>query len=171
MVSQELKRARQVSRLSPTQLARKVGRAPSTVTRIESGETQPTFELGVQLFDACGFRLVAEPTDPNFELEQLPMPSEPTTYPNPRGNNPWDNDTVNWLFEQPGVAARCSIGTLMECLRRQPGRVRNQPQRVADVETLARSFGVEQRKVHDASVGKDMVRLVRTDPGAPLYPW
>lgn len=99
------------------------------------------------------------------------MPTEPTTYPNPRGNNPWDNDSIHWLLEQPDVAGKFTHGVLFECLRRQPNRLRNQPNRVAEAEALARRFGVEQRRVHDPVLGKDMIRLVRTDPEAPSYPW
>lgn len=99
------------------------------------------------------------------------MPSEPTTYPNPRNDNPWDNDAVHWLLDHADVAAEFTRGALMECLRRQPGRVRNQPERVARAAELANRHGVQQRLVEDATIGKSVIRLIRTDPERPEYPW
>ena len=58
----------------------------------------------------------------------------------------------------------------MECLRRQPNRVKNQPQRVEEAAELARRHGVIQNSSYNANVGKSVVRLIRTDPGAPSYP-
>ena len=48
-------------------------------------------------------------------------------YPNPRKDNAWDNDAVQWLLDKPDVvAATFTRGTLMECLRCQPDKVENQ---------------------------------------------
>ena len=94
----------------------------------------------------------------------------PTTYPNPRNDNPWDNDAIHWLLDQPDVAASFKRGPLMECLRRQPGRLKNQPHRVEEATVLARSHGVIQRQEYDLGTGKELVRLYRTDPDRPRYP-
>lgn len=94
----------------------------------------------------------------------------PTTYPNPRGDNHWDNDAVHWLLEKPDVAERFKRGPLMECLRRQPGRLRREPHRVEQAAELAKRHGVIQRREFDPKTGKDMVRLYRTDPDRPCYP-
>jgi hypothetical protein len=94
----------------------------------------------------------------------------PSAYPNPRGDDPWDNDAVHYLLDQFDVSASFTRGPLMECLRRQPNRVKNQPHRVAEAAELARRHGVIQKPLFDAEVGKTVVRLIRTDLGAPAYP-
>lgn len=43
----------------------------------------------------------------------------PDTYPNPRNDDAWDNDTVHWLLRQKG-GRRWAHGVLFECLRQQP---------------------------------------------------
>ncbi|MFV0316207.1 MAG: hypothetical protein ACK5O2_04505 [Microthrixaceae bacterium] len=98
------------------------------------------------------------------------MPEAPTTYPNPRGDDPWDNDAVHYLLEQPDVDASFRRGPLTECLRRQANRLDKQPHRVAEAEQLARRHGVRQVLLHDRRIGKDIVRLIRTDAQAPKYP-
>lgn len=165
-----LRTARNSARLTPTQLSNMAGRAPSTVTRIESGSTQPSAALMAELLMHCGWELRAEPTDP-IKPEENTMPSAPTTYPNPRNDDPWDNDAIHWLLTHSDVAAAFKRGPLFECLRRQPGRLRNQPERVAEAAELARRHGVIQKPVYDAKIGKQIVRLIRTDPEAPTYPW
>ena len=93
----------------------------------------------------------------------------PTRYPNPRGDNPWDNDAVHWLLDKPDVAQRFKRGPLMECLRRQPARLRHQPHRVEEAADLARRHGVIQRREFDPGTGKTLVRLYRTDADRPRY--
>ena len=148
-------------------LAAKV--APSTVLRAESGQSEPSISVYARMIRATGARLrIDEPE----ETAMTPSgPTPPTTYPNPRGDNPYDNDAVHWLLEQPGVhAAGWTRGTLMECLRRQPNRVRNQPDRVDEAARLAARYGVLQKEETDPRIGKSLVRLHRTDPGKPTYP-
>jgi hypothetical protein len=99
------------------------------------------------------------------------MPTPPARYPNPRNDDPWDNDGVHWLLEHPGVAASRKRGPLLKCLRRQPGRARNEPDRVERTAAWAARHGVEQRNVYDAMIGKHIVRLIRHNPNAPHYPW
>jgi len=94
----------------------------------------------------------------------------PTAYPNPRNDNPWDNDAVHWLLDKPDVAAAFKRVPLFECLRCQPGRVRNQPHRVEEAARLARRHGVVQRQELDERLGKRIVRLYRTDADRPRYP-
>jgi len=94
----------------------------------------------------------------------------PSTYPNPRGDDPWDNDAVHYLLDQPDVAISFKRGPLMECLRRQPNRLKNQPHRVQEAAEFARRHGVIQKPVYNAEIGKTTVRLIRTDPRAPKYP-
>ena len=43
----------------------------------------------------------------------------PDRYPNDFGDDPWDNDAVHWLLDQPGVAAEWSRQRLFEALRRR----------------------------------------------------
>ena len=90
----------------------------------------------------------------------------PTRYP-AGGHDPWDVDAIYWLLEQPGGEewTRSSLG---ECLRRQPSRVENEPDRVAAAAAFARRHGVHQREF---SRGRGViVRLYRTDSDAPSYP-
>jgi hypothetical protein len=100
------------------------------------------------------------------------MPQGPRTYPNPRGDDPWDHDAVEWLLhEHPEVAREFTRGSLFECARRQPQRVRSQPKRVERAAEICRQYGVEQLAVFDPVIGRRVVRLRRTDPAAPLdYP-
>src|SRR5450432_3363990 len=100
------------------------------------------------------------------------MPTGPTTYPNPRGDDPWDHDAVQWLLlEHPDVAQEFTRGTLFECVRRQPQRLGNEPKRVERAAMFCRLYEVEQLEVFDPKVGKPIVRLRRTDPRAPKdYP-
>jgi len=97
-------------------------------------------------------------------------PEPPTTYSNPKGDNPWDNDAVHWLLDQFSKPKPFKRGPLMECLRRQPAQVLNQPHRVLEAEELALLHGVIQREEFDPRRGKTMVRLYRTDSGRPVYP-
>ncbi len=165
--------ARRAAGLSIRDLAERADRSVSTVSRIEAGGTEPSATLLAELLEQCGWRLTATPTDPNqlSQQEDLPMPTAPSTYPNPRNDDPWDNDAVHWLLEQPGVAASWKRGPLFECLRRQPGRVRNEPHRVVQAARLAAKYGVEQRDVYDPIIGKKIVRVIRHDAKAPQYPW
>lgn len=94
----------------------------------------------------------------------------PTTFPNPKGDNPWDNDAVRWLLLKPDVAAAFKFVPLFECLRCQPARVANQPHRVEEAAHFARRHGVLQRQEFDGRLGKRIVRLYRTDPDRPRYP-
>ena len=69
------------------------------------------------------------------------MTDVPSTYENPRRDDPWDNDAVRWLLTQPGSEHR-TFQTLFEALRRQPAWIENRPGRVADAASLARRHGV-----------------------------
>jgi hypothetical protein len=98
------------------------------------------------------------------------MAEAPVTYPNPRNDNPWDNDAVHWLLEHPGVAAHFDRGDLFECARRQPKRLESDLDRVILAAHLCGRYGVEQVQVFDPKLGKSIWRLRRTDPAAPEYP-
>lgn len=109
-------------------------------------------------------------------LHSKPLPIElrpnqpsalPATYPNPRNDDPWDNDVVHWLLEQAG-GAKWTRGVLFECLRRQPNQTAKDPKRVRAAAQFARHHGVVQRrKPHGQGT---IIRLMRTDPAAPQYP-
>lgn len=96
--------------------------------------------------------------------------SGPNHYPNPRGDNPFDNDAVHWLLEHADVSAQFDRHNLMECARRQPKRLENDVDRVILAARLCERHGVLQVQVFDAKIGKTVWRLQRTDPGAPIYP-
>ena len=98
------------------------------------------------------------------------MAEAPDTYENPRGDNPWDNDAVHWLLEHDDVAAEFDRHNLMECARRQPKRLDTDLDRVILAARLCERHGVQQVRVLDRRIGKEVWRLVRTDPGAPDYP-
>lgn len=68
----------------------------------------------------------------------------PTTFPNPRHDDPWDNDAVQWLLLKSG-ASKWTRGTLFEALRRQPRLVQDHPNVVAEAARLAACFGVQQK--------------------------
>ncbi len=61
------------------------------------------------------------------------MAVPPSTYDNPREDDPWDNDAVQWLLLQPGGSS-CTRHNLAECLRHQPARVKKQPELVQRAE-------------------------------------
>lgn len=94
-------------------------------------------------------------------------PPEPQTYPNPRGDDAWDNDAVHWLLLQDR-GATWTRGTLMEALRRQDRWVMNRPNVVADAAQLAARFGVLQVELPKGN--RTVTRLIRQDAGAPSYP-
>jgi hypothetical protein len=73
------------------------------------------------------------------------MAHAPDTFDNPRGDDPWDNDAVQWLLRQPGGEG-WTRGTLFKALRRQPGWVSQRPERVEQAAALARRHGVQQRE-------------------------
>ena len=101
----------------------------------------------------------------------MAMAIKPTRYPNPRGDDAWDDDAVQWLLEQPGVAGEFTRGTLFECARRQPRWLQQQPDRVERAAIFCRRHHVLQLEGFDPRVGKTNVRLKRTDPAAPpRYP-
>lgn len=91
----------------------------------------------------------------------------PDTYPNPRNDDAWDNDTVHWLLRQKGGRG-WTHGVLFECLREQPNQASKNPQRVRDAASLAKRHGVIQQRVSRGN--GSIVRLMRTDPAAPEYP-
>lgn len=156
-------------------LAALVHKPVSTIARIESGSSSPSVDLFNELLWVCGRTLAVVERNqlprhqPNRSTE-TPMPEAPTTYPNPRGDDPWDNDAVHYLLEKADVAASFRRGPLAECLRRQPNRLEKQPHRVAEAEEFARRHGVRQAPMYDRRIGKDIVRLIRTDADAPQYP-
>jgi hypothetical protein len=94
-------------------------------------------------------------------------PVTPSSYPNPRNDDPWDNDVVHWLLEQPGGES-WTCGVLIECLRRRLSQVTRNPERVDDAARFAKRHGV----VQDTAVrgNGSITRLFRTDPLAPTYP-
>lgn len=94
-------------------------------------------------------------------------PLPPTTYPNPRNDDPWDHDAVQWLLLQDRNS-RWTRGSLFEALRRQSHLERNRPDLLADASRLASRYGVRQIDV--ARGTGQITRIVRTDPGAPKYP-
>lgn len=99
------------------------------------------------------------------------MPTPPQTYSNPKGDNAWDNDAVQWMvLEHPDVAEAFDRGALMECARRQAHRLESDLDRVLLAARLCERYGVEQVEVFDPKIGKKVWRLRRTDSGAPEYP-
>lgn len=99
----------------------------------------------------------------NDDNSAAPEPAPPTTYTNVyERDDPWDNDAVCWLLEQPGADVWTRV-TLFEHLRRQPRLVRDAPQRVEEAAAFARAHGVKQ-------VPGRVIHFVRTDRDAPRYP-
>lgn len=98
------------------------------------------------------------------------MPEPPSTYPNPRGNDPWDNDAVHWLLEHPDVSEVFDHHNLFECARRQPKRMQDDLDRVILAAQLCERHGVQQVQIFDPKIGKTVWRLRRTDEAAPDYP-
>lgn len=98
------------------------------------------------------------------------MPTAPSTYPNPRSDNAWDNDSVHWLLKHPDVSEYFSRHDLMECARRQPKRLENDLDNVILAAQLCERHGVRQVQVFDRGIGKTVWRLRRTDADAPEYP-
>jgi hypothetical protein len=100
------------------------------------------------------------------------MPTGPTKYPNPRPDQPWDHDAVQWLLlEHEDVGREFTRGTLFECARRQPRRLELDAKRVERAAMFCRLYGVEQIPVVDPTRGIRIVRLRRTDPDRPRdYP-
>ena len=98
------------------------------------------------------------------------MANIPDRYPNPRGDNAWDNDAAHWLLEHEDVTEHFDRHNLMECARRQRKRLENDLDRVILAAQLCERHGVVQVEVFDRSIGKTVWRLQRTDPDAPEYP-
>lgn len=98
------------------------------------------------------------------------LPPPPDTYPNPRNDDPWDNDAIHWLLEHEDVAAAFTRHNLFECARRQPRRMEDDLENVILAAKICERYGVEQVEVFDQRIGKRIWRLRRTDPGAPEYP-
>ena len=82
-------------------------------------------------------------------------------------DDPWDANAVRWLLGRPGGSS-WTRGTLMECLRRQPNRLRSMPARVEAAARFAAANGVEQSE--ESRGGGKVVHLYRTDADAPEYP-
>lgn len=92
----------------------------------------------------------------------------PSHYPNVYGDDPWDNDTVHWLLDQPGVANEWTRVSLFEALRRQKRLVDTDHPDIRRAESLAQRYGVRQI---DVPRGRGRItRLERTDAEAPPYP-
>ncbi len=92
----------------------------------------------------------------------------PSHYPNVYGDDPWDNDTVHWLLDEPGVANEWTRVSLFEALRRQKRLVDTGHPDIRRAERLAQRYGVLQI---DIPRGRGTItRLHRTDPDAPPYP-
>lgn len=169
----ELRQAREASLLSLRDLAERSGKSLSTIARIEAGVSSPSAKVLDELLHHCGRRLIVVPLDtphqpePESQMSPIIPPPAPTAYPNPRNDDPWDSDAVWWLMEKDPTWKRVP---LFECLRRQPGRLKNDAHRVEAAAALARRYGVIQHEVYDAGLGRKVVRLIRTDPDAPDYP-
>lgn len=98
------------------------------------------------------------------------LPAPPDTYPNPRNDDPWDNDAIHWLLDHEDVAAVFTRHNLFECARRQPRRLEDDLDNVILAAKFCERYGVEQVEVFDQRIGKRIWRLRRTDPEAPEYP-
>lgn len=97
-------------------------------------------------------------------------PPPPDTYPNPRNDDPWDNDAIHWLLEHEDVASAFTRHNLFECARRQPRRLEEDLDNVILAAKFCERHGVEQVEVLDQRIGKQIWRLRRTDADAPEYP-
>lgn len=92
-------------------------------------------------------------------------PTIPDRDPDRPQDDPWDAEVVRFLLSTPeGQSWR--RGELMECLRRQPNRLRKQPARVAEAAALADKYEVER---HPDPGGKT-IHFFRKGRGAPVYP-
>ena len=98
--------------------------------------------------------------------------SPPTEYANSndRGNDPWDHDAVCWMLDQLGPATEWTYHNLFECARKQKNRMENDVDRVVAAANVCGRLGVQQIELRDPRIGKLIIRLRRTDPGAPQYP-
>lgn len=169
-----LRQARAASGLGVRELAASVDRPPSTITRIEQGQADPSVALLVELLEVCGYELTVTPTWAVSARKEQQMPSAtspepPNRYPNPRNDDPWDNDAVQWLLQQAG-GNRWTRGVLFEHLRRQRRLVERDAPRLAEAAEFARRHGVLQVEMFDHDLGKQIVHLLRTDGAAPQYP-
>jgi transcriptional regulator with XRE-family HTH domain len=166
--------ARVSAGLGLRELAEIVGRPPSTINRIEHGHVEPSVSLMAEVLEACGFALTvvpnwAAPTRRDTVVPSASSPEPPTTYPNPRHNDPWDNDAVHWLLKQQG-GSRWTHGVLFEHARRQRRLVERDAPRLSGAAELAARHGVLQIDMFDHELGKQIVHLIRTDANAPAYP-
>lgn len=62
-----LRRARQMSALSQTQLARRLGTTPSVLSRWENGEVEPAFAAVVRTVEACDLSLAQVLREPPID--------------------------------------------------------------------------------------------------------
>ena len=89
---------------------------------------------------------------------------------NDRGNDPWDHDAICWILTHLGPTTKWTYGVLFECARKQHNRLQNDLDRVIEAASICGRYGVEQIEIRDPNLGKDIVRLRRTDSDAPDYP-
>jgi hypothetical protein len=82
-------------------------------------------------------------------------------------DDPWDANAVRWLLGQPGGGA-WTRGKLMQCLRKQPAQGARTPADVQHAADFADRHGV--KRVAEEYGTQFVVRLYRTDAGAPSYP-
>lgn len=99
-------------------------------------------------------------------------PEPPTRYAksNDRNNDAWDHDAVCWILDRLGPSTAWNYGAFFECARKQSNRKANDLDRVIEAARVCGSLGVDQLDVRDPNLGKDIVRLRRTDAEAPTYP-
>src|SRR2546425_3717263 len=96
----ELRRARIAAGLSLGDVARLAGVSRSTVSRAEDDNIDTGISTYETLAQICGIALHPEHPNPTQRTDD---PAPPDTYPNPRHDDPWDNDTVQWLLTHDRV--------------------------------------------------------------------
>jgi transcriptional regulator with XRE-family HTH domain len=120
---------RQVNDLSARQLAGLVGVAPSTITRIEAGERQPTFDLAAAIFRVLGQALTFDGSADLAAIAAARLAVEPSL------PFPVSDEIAGWRSRWARIGLVSGDGVV------RPGRTAELLFRAATVARLARRAG------------------------------
>jgi transcriptional regulator with XRE-family HTH domain len=146
MIGERIGTLRQVNDLSARQLAGLVGVAPSTITRIEAGERQPTFDLAAAIFRVLGETLTFDGSADPAAIAAARLAVDPEL------PIPVSDEIAGWWWRWARIGLVTEEGVV------RPGRAADLLFRAATVARLARRAGaVDYDYVGEWPVVADML--------------
>lgn len=146
MIGDRIGTLRQVNDLSARQLAGLVGVAPSTITRIEAGERQPTFDLAAAIFRVLGEALTFDRSADPAAIAAARMALDPGL------PVPVSDEIAEWWRRWARIGLVTDEGVVA------PGRTADLMFRAATVARLARRVGaIDYGYVGDWMVVADLL--------------